>query len=91
MAGPSAGLLEDYACVAAGLLKLSGVTGEARWAAVAGALLETLLTAFADGNGGFYDTADHGERLIFRPPTRRTTRRRPAPSRRRTRCSATPR
>jgi uncharacterized protein YyaL (SSP411 family) len=67
VAGPSAGLLEDYACVAAGLLKLSGVTGEARWATVAGALLETLLTAFADGNGGFYDTADHGERLIFRP------------------------
>jgi uncharacterized protein YyaL (SSP411 family) len=53
--------------VAAGLLKLSGVTGEARWATVAGALLETVLTAFADGNGGFYDTADHGERLIFRP------------------------
>src|ERR1700722_16283404 len=67
VAGPSAGLLEDYACVAAGLLKLSGVTGEARWATVAGALLETVLTAFADGNGGFYDTADHGERLIFRP------------------------
>ena len=28
---------------------------------------ETVITAFADGNGGFYDTADHGERLIFRP------------------------
>jgi uncharacterized protein len=67
VAGSSAGLLEDYACVAAGLLKLSGVTGEARWATVAGALLETVLTAFPDGNGGFYDTADHGERLIFRP------------------------
>jgi uncharacterized protein YyaL (SSP411 family) len=67
VAGPSAGLLEDYACVAAGLLKLSGMTGEARWATVAGALLDTVLTAFADGNGGFYDTADDGERLIFRP------------------------
>jgi hypothetical protein len=67
VAGSSAGLLEDYACVAAGLLKLSGVTGEARMANVAGALLETVITAFADGNGGFYDTADHGERLIFRP------------------------
>jgi uncharacterized protein len=65
--GPGAGLLEDYACVAAGLLKLSGVTGESRWATVAGALLDTVLTAFADGSGGFYDTADHGERLIFRP------------------------
>jgi hypothetical protein len=67
VAGSSAGLLEDYACVAAGLLKLSGVTGEARMANVAGALLETVITAFADGNGGFYDTADHSERLIFRP------------------------
>ena len=67
VAGSSAGLLEDYACVAAGLLKLFGVTGEARMANVAGALLETVITAFADGNGGFYDTADHGERLIFRP------------------------
>ena len=67
VAGPSAGLLEDYACVAAGLLRLAGVTGEDRWAAVAGALLDTVLAAFGDGNGGFYDTADDGERLIFRP------------------------
>ncbi len=67
VAGPSAGLLEDYACVAAGLIRLSGMTGEARWAGMAGLLLDTVLTAFADGNGGFYDTADDGERLIFRP------------------------
>jgi hypothetical protein len=67
VAGPSAGLLEDYACVAAGLLRLSGLTGEDRWATVAGALLDTVLTGFADGNGGFYDTAEDGERLIFRP------------------------
>jgi uncharacterized protein YyaL (SSP411 family) len=66
-AGTSAGLLEDYACVAAGLLKLSGVTGEGSWAAVARELLDTAVTAFADGKGGFYDTPDDGERLIFRP------------------------
>ncbi|MGH3282011.1 MAG: N-acylglucosamine 2-epimerase, partial [Trebonia sp.] len=66
-AGASAGLLEDYACVAAGLLKLSGVTGEDRWTIVASELLDTVLTAFADGKGGFYDTAEDGERLIFRP------------------------
>ncbi len=66
-AGPSAGLLEDYACVAAGLLRLFGMTGEAHWATVAGELLDAVLVAFADGNGGFYDTADDGERLIFRP------------------------
>jgi hypothetical protein len=67
VAGSSAGLLEDYACVAAGLIRLSGMAGEASWADVAGVLLDTVLTAFADGNGGFYDTADDGERLIFRP------------------------
>ncbi|WP_300610024.1 thioredoxin domain-containing protein, partial [Trebonia sp.] len=67
VAGPSAGLLEDYACVASGLLALYGVTGVARWARVAGLLLDTVLSAFGDGAGGFYDTADDGERLIFRP------------------------
>ena len=67
VAGPSAGLLEDYACVAAGLLRLAGVTGEDRWVAVAGALLESVLGLFGDGNGGFYDTPADGERLIFRP------------------------
>jgi hypothetical protein len=66
-AGPSAGLLEDYACVAAGFLALFGVTGAARWASAAGALLETVLSSFGDGSGGFYDTAQDGERLIFRP------------------------
>src|SRR6201985_2849144 len=65
VAGPSAGLLEDYACVAAGLLKLFGVTGEARMANVAGALLETVITAFADGNGGFFDTGEHRGALIL--------------------------
>ena len=39
----------------------------ARWVAVAGELLETALTRFSTGTGGFYDTADDGERLIYRP------------------------
>jgi uncharacterized protein len=67
VAGPSAGLLEDYACVASGLLVLHGMTGADRWVAAAGSLLDTLLAAFGDGSGGFYDTAADGERLIFRP------------------------
>ncbi len=66
-AGNTAGALEDYACVAAGFLALSGVTGEDRWLTLAGQLLEFALTAFADGSGGFYDTAADGEALIFRP------------------------
>jgi uncharacterized protein YyaL (SSP411 family) len=67
VAGPSAGLLEDYACVASGLLVLHGVTGDPRWVEVSGSLLETVLAAFGDDAGGFYDTAEDGERLIFRP------------------------
>jgi hypothetical protein len=67
VAGPSAGLLEDYACVASGLLALHGVTGDPRWVEVAGSLLDTVLDAFGDGSGGFYDTPADGERLIFRP------------------------
>jgi uncharacterized protein len=66
-AGDTAGVLEDYACVAEGLLVLSGVTGEGRWMALGGQLLDTALGAFGDGEGGFYDTAADGEPLIFRP------------------------
>jgi uncharacterized protein YyaL (SSP411 family) len=66
-AGPSAGVLEDYACLAEALLVLSGVTGQTHWVPMAGELLETTLTRFADGSGGFYDTADDGEPLLYRP------------------------
>jgi uncharacterized protein len=66
-AGNTAGVLEDYACVAEGLLVLSGVTGEGRWTVLAGRLLDTALSAFGDGEGGFYDTPADGEPLIFRP------------------------
>ncbi len=67
VAGPSAGVLEDYACVAEGYLALSGVSGQARWVTLAGQLLETALTRFPDGGGGFYDTADDAEALMYRP------------------------
>ena len=67
ISGASAGVLEDYACVAEGYLALSGVTGQARWVALAGQLLETALERFGDQAGGFYDTADDGEPLIYRP------------------------
>ena len=48
-AGTTAGVLEDYACVAEGFLTLSGVTGEARWLRLAGELLEVALGSFGDG------------------------------------------
>jgi uncharacterized protein len=67
VAGPSAGVLEDYANVAAGLLTLSGVTSDSRWAGIAGHLLDVALDRFRDADGGFYDTADDSEQLIYRP------------------------
>ena len=66
-AGPGTGVLEDYADLAEGLFVLHGVTGKARYAHVAGQLLDTVLDRFGDGDGGFYDTADDAERLFSRP------------------------
>ncbi|MGW3293902.1 thioredoxin domain-containing protein [Streptomyces xiamenensis] len=66
-AGPSVGVLEDYADVAEGYLALYAVTGETRWLTGAGALLETVLAHFATPDGALYDTADDAERLIRRP------------------------
>jgi uncharacterized protein YyaL (SSP411 family) len=67
VAGHSAGVLEDYANVAAGFLTLAGVTGSTRWVDMAGALLDSALERFQDARGGFYDTADDAEQLIYRP------------------------
>jgi uncharacterized protein YyaL (SSP411 family) len=61
------GVLEDYADVAEGLLALYAVTGETRWFHFAGRLLDVVLDEFRDESGLFYDTAAHGEALIFRP------------------------
>ncbi|MEU7749103.1 thioredoxin domain-containing protein [Nonomuraea sp. NPDC049158] len=66
-AGRNAGVLEDYANLAEGLIALYGVTGETRWHRLAGTLLDTVLDRFGDGEGGFYDTADDAERLFQRP------------------------
>ncbi|GII93202.1 thioredoxin domain-containing protein [Sinosporangium siamense] len=65
--GANAGVLDDYANVAEGLLALYSVTGESRWFERAGALLEVILDHFGDGEGGFYDTADDAESLFQRP------------------------
>ena len=56
--GTPDGVLEDYADLAEGLLTLVAVDGDPRWLRHAGALLDTVLERFADGSGGFYDTAD---------------------------------
>jgi uncharacterized protein YyaL (SSP411 family) len=65
--GANAGVLDDYADVAEGLLALHQATGERRWLDTAGELLDAVLERFADGDGGFFDTADDAERLVRRP------------------------
>jgi uncharacterized protein YyaL (SSP411 family) len=71
LASATAGVLEDYGCVASGLIALASVTtaggAAARWLGIAGELLETVLARFGNGTGGFYDTADDSEQLIYRP------------------------
>ena len=65
--GLPAGVAEDYGDVAEGLLALHQATGAARWLVAAGELLDTALDHFANGAGGFYDTADDAESLVTRP------------------------
>ena len=67
VAGASAGVLEDYADVAEGLLALYAATGEERWLTTAGTLLDVVLEHFPAEDGGFYDTADDAETLVRRP------------------------
>ena len=66
-AGRHAGVLEDYADVAEGLLTLFSVTGDRSRLEDATLLLDAVLEHFPDGQGGFYDTADDAEQLVRRP------------------------
>ena len=67
LVGAHAGVLEDYADLAEGLLALHQVTGDAGRLDLAGHLLRVVLDRFADGSGGFFDTADDAEQLVRRP------------------------
>ena len=62
-----AGTLEDYSHLADGLLALYQATFEERWFICAHQLMDVVLSHFADGVGGFFDTADDHEALITRP------------------------
>ncbi|SFP37563.1 hypothetical protein SAMN05421810_102399 [Amycolatopsis arida] len=67
-AGPAAGVLEDYACLAEGLLALHQATGAPRWLRAATDLLDVALDRFAaDVRGAYHDTADDAEALVHRP------------------------
>ncbi|NYI86608.1 thioredoxin domain-containing protein [Saccharopolyspora hordei] len=67
--GTAAGVLEDYACFADGLLSLHQATAEPRWLEAARTLLDTALEQFADAEhpGTFHDTAADAEALVRRP------------------------
>jgi uncharacterized protein YyaL (SSP411 family) len=68
-AGSAAGVLEDYGCLADGLLVLHQATGEHRWLRTATDLLDAALLHFsAEGApGAFHDTADDADALVWRP------------------------
>jgi uncharacterized protein YyaL (SSP411 family) len=65
--GDAMGVADDHGNLAEGLLALHQATGDPSWMRVAGDLLNTALAHFADGRGGFYDTADDAEPLFTRP------------------------
>jgi uncharacterized protein YyaL (SSP411 family) len=65
--GAAMGVADDYGDLAEGLLELHQSTGDPRWLTASGDLLDTALTHFTDGEGGFFDTADDGEELFTRP------------------------
>jgi uncharacterized protein YyaL (SSP411 family) len=61
------GVLEDYACLADGLVALYQATFEERWLVAARELADSILEHFADPVGGLFDTSDRHETLVTRP------------------------
>jgi uncharacterized protein YyaL (SSP411 family) len=66
VAGRHAGVLEDYGDLAEGLQALHSATGEGRWLALAGDLLDVVAEQFIDVEG-WHDTAADAEALVHRP------------------------
>jgi uncharacterized protein YyaL (SSP411 family) len=61
------GGLDDYACLADGLLSLYEATFDERWLVAARELVDSVERQFADAAGGWFDTATDAEQLIVRP------------------------
>ena len=59
--------LEDYAGLALGLLTLYQVDPDPRWYQASIQLLEQVQEHFTDPAGGFFDTRDDHESLLYRP------------------------
>ena len=64
--GRHAGLLEDHAFLAAGLIDVYEVSGNARWLEAARGLHDALEQRFADPLGGFFRTPSQHEALLAR-------------------------
>ncbi len=67
--GDAAGVLEDHAWLATGLLALHQATGELEWLAGAGQVLDVAIEYFTDAEdpGSWFDTAHDAEALVTRP------------------------
>jgi len=65
--GDAQGTSADYGDLAEGLVALAQASGDARWLAAAGLLLDDALARFRVDDGGFADTPHDGEALIARP------------------------
>ncbi len=59
--------LEDYAGLGSALLTLYQADPNPRWYQFATQLLDYILSHFADPAGGFFDTSDDHETLLYRP------------------------
>ncbi len=59
--------LEDYAALILGLLELYQTDFNAQWFAAAKELADEMIEKFSDSNGGFFDTPNDRENLLFRP------------------------
>ena len=61
------GYLEDYACLAAGMIELYQTTFDSRWFIAAQDMADAMILHFADPAGGFFDTSHDHEVLVARP------------------------
>ncbi len=62
------GYLEDYSCVADGLIALYEATLDLRWLENGVAMADSMIELFWDeATGGFYDTGSDHEALVIRP------------------------
>ncbi|MBX3038531.1 MAG: thioredoxin domain-containing protein [Anaerolineales bacterium] len=59
--------LEDYAALILGLLELYQTDFDNKWFVSAKELTDEMIEKFSDSNGGFFDTPNDGETLLFRP------------------------